>query len=145
AAVQAVAACLDQQVLFEAPHRIEALLTVLAEQLGRRAVTLCRELTKQFETVHTAAAAALPAWLAEDANRLRGEFVVVLHAAPAAAAADALPPAALHALRVLLRELPLRQAAALAAEIAGASRKALYAQALAWREQGARDDAVPGG
>jgi 16S rRNA (cytidine1402-2'-O)-methyltransferase len=145
AALEALAAEPATTVLFEAPHRISALADGLAARMPARRVTLARELTKQFETVHTAAAAALPAWLAEDANRLRGEFVVVLHAAPAAAAADALPPAALHALRVLLRELPLRQAAALAAEIAGAPRKALYAQALAWREQGAQDDAVPGG
>ena len=133
-----------QQVLFEAPHRIESLAQGLAEATPTRMLTLCRELTKQFETVATMDAVALPAWLAGDANRLRGEFVVVLHAAPpAAAAAGALPPAALQALRVLLDELPLKQAVALAARLSGAPRKALYAAALALRDgAGDPDDTV---
>lgn len=123
------------QVLFEAPHRIGELLTALAEGAAARRVTVCRELTKQFESLHSADAAALPAWLAADPNRSRGEFVLVLHAMPAppAADADALPEAALHTLRVLLRELPLKQAVALAAELSGAPRNALYQRALAER------------
>jgi 16S rRNA (cytidine1402-2'-O)-methyltransferase len=119
------------QILFEAPHRIADLLTELAAAAPTRAVTLCRELTKQFETIVTRPAAALPAWLAEDANRGRGEFVLVLHALPAEAVdADALPEAALRTLRVLLRELPLKQAVALAAELTLAPRNALYERAL---------------
>jgi 16S rRNA (cytidine1402-2'-O)-methyltransferase len=74
----------------------------------------------------------LPAWLAEDPNRQRGEFVVVLHAQVLPAErADALPEAAMRTLEVLLRELPLKQAVALAAELSGAPRNALYARALA--------------
>jgi 16S rRNA (cytidine1402-2'-O)-methyltransferase len=73
--------------------------------------------------------------LAADANRARGEFVLVLHAlAPAAPAEGSLPEAALQVLRVLLRELPLKQAVALAAEISGAPRNALYQWALAERD-----------
>lgn len=123
-------------LLFEAPHRIAELLQALAQAAPERAVTLCRELTKQFETVHTAAAASLPAWLAEDGNRARGEFVLVLHAQAAApAAADALSADALRTLGVLLRELPLKQAVALAAELSGSPRNALYQAALRQREQ----------
>jgi len=126
------------QVLFEAPHRIVALVAELAAGAPQRRLTLARELTKQFETVVTAPAGELPAWLAGDDNRQRGEFVLVLHALPAAPAADAaLDPAALHTLRVLLRELPLKQAAALAAEITGLPRKLLYQRALAERDGGA--------
>ncbi|MEO5734002.1 MAG: SAM-dependent methyltransferase, partial [Rubrivivax sp.] len=123
------------QLLFEAPHRIAELLTALATDAPLRRVTLCRELTKQFETVHTNLASTLPDWLAADANRGRGEFVLVLHALPPLAIADAdeLPPAALHTLQVLLRELPLKQAVALAAEISGAPRNALYERALVER------------
>ena len=121
------------QVLFEAPHRIAELLQALAEAAPQRRVTLCRELTKQFETVATRDAAALPAWLAEDSNRGRGEFVLVLHALPPSAADDTLPADALRTLRVLLRELPLKQAVALAAELSGTPRNALYQQALADR------------
>ncbi len=121
-------------VLFEAPHRIEALAAELAAEASSRRVTLCRELTKQFETAATMAAAELPGWLAADAQRLRGEFVLVLHALPAVVAADdALAPEAERTLNVLLRELPLKQAVALAAELSGAPRNLLYARALAQR------------
>ena len=118
------------QVLFEAPHRIVSLVHALAAQAPERSVTLCRELTKQFETIVTQPASRLPAWQAADANRERGEFVLVLHALPAAPAGDDLPPATLHTLRVLMRDLPLKQAVALAAEITGAPRNTLYARAL---------------
>ena len=129
------------QLLFEAPHRITDLAQALAEAAPERTVTLCRELTKQFESIVTHPAVALPAWLAADKNHERGEFVVVLHALPPeAAAADDLPATALHTLRVLLRELPLKQAVALAAELSGAPRKALYQRALA-----DRDGAAPAG
>jgi 16S rRNA (cytidine1402-2'-O)-methyltransferase len=137
AALQAAAAAAGNQVLFEAPHRIEALAAGLAEAAPARRLTLCRELTKQFETVATMAAAELPGWLAADANRCRGEFVLVLHALPAAtpAEADGLPSEAERLLGPLLRELPLKQAVALAAELSGAPRNALYQRALALRRQ----------
>ena len=133
------------QVLFEAPHRIQVLVGELAAGAPQRRLTLARELSKQFETVVTARAADLPAWLAADDNRQRGEFVLVLHALPSAPIdADALGPAALHTLQVLLRELPLKQAVALAAEISGAPRNALYQRALAERGgAGAGDTGAP--
>jgi len=132
-ALQMLAGRDETQVLFEAPHRIEALAQALAGACGPRPLTLCRELTKQFETVVTLAAADLPGWLADDPNRCRGEFVLVLHAR--AAAADA-GEAAAHdrTLRTLLAELPLKQAVALAAELTGAPRNALYARALALKD-----------
>jgi 16S rRNA (cytidine1402-2'-O)-methyltransferase len=130
----ALAAALAERrtvVLFEAPHRIAALLAALAAQAPTRRITVARELTKQFEAITTLAAGDAPAWLVADAHRERGEFVLVLHAlAPAAADEARLPQAAVHTLRVLLRELPLKQAVALAAEISGAGRNELYARAL---------------
>jgi len=132
AALAAALATGTTQVLFEAPHRIEALADALAAAAPQRRVTLCRELTKQFETVVTMAAGALPAWLAADANRRRGEFVLVVHAAPREAAVG-LPAEAERTLDLLLAELPLKQAVALAAAISGAPRNALYDAALARR------------
>jgi 16S rRNA (cytidine1402-2'-O)-methyltransferase len=130
------------QVLLEAPHRIAALLAALAEAAPQRRLTLARELTKQFEQVVTLPAAEAPAWLAADAQRQRGEFVLVLHALPAVAArAAGLPAPALQALAVLQRALPLAQAVALAAEIGGAPRKALYRHALAQRDGAGHADA----
>jgi 16S rRNA (cytidine1402-2'-O)-methyltransferase len=129
-ALHAVASATCAQVLFEAPHRIEALAQALASGCATRRVTLCRELTKQFETVATLPAEELPAWLEADPHRRRGEFVLVLHARPPVeteageAQHDSL-------LQTLLRTLPLKQSVGLAAELTGASRNALYARALA--------------
>lgn len=116
-------------LLFEAPHRIGALLRELAQRCGMRPVTLCRELTKQFESVVTLPAADLPAWLDADANRTRGEFVLVVHALPAPLT-NASPTAHDAVLRALLAALPLKQAVALATELTGAPRNALYERAL---------------
>jgi 16S rRNA (cytidine1402-2'-O)-methyltransferase len=113
-------------VLLEAPHRIEPLARALAP-LGQRPVTVCRELTKQFEEIATMACAGLAAWLAADAQRTRGEFALVLHAAPQAPQADD----DLRVLALLLQELPLKTAVKIAAEITGGSRNALYQAALA--------------
>jgi len=132
--LMALAARADTQVLFEAPHRIDALAGDLAEACGERPVSLCRELTKQFETVATMPAAQLPAWLAADANRARGEFVLVVHAAVPAATGDD-DNAHDRVLRTLLSELPLKQAVALAAELTGAPRNALYTRALALKAE----------
>lgn len=124
-AVQALAAEPRAVVLLEAPHRIEALACALAT-LGERPVTFGRELTKQFEEIATVPASDGPAWLSADANRLRGEFVVVLHGAPVAADAGD----DLRVLKLLLAELPLKTAVKLAAEITGASKNTLYDAAL---------------
>jgi 16S rRNA (cytidine1402-2'-O)-methyltransferase len=131
AALRRLGPAASAQLLFEAPHRIETLARELAALAPQRRVTLCRELTKQFETVATMPSAELPVWLAADANRLRGEFVLVLHAPePAYEPGDGPSAAAIDMLGVLLRELPLKQAVRLAAELSGAPRNALYQAAL---------------
>jgi 16S rRNA (cytidine1402-2'-O)-methyltransferase len=112
-AVQALEAEVRATVLLEAPR-----------------ITLARELTKQFEQIATLEAQALPAWLAADANRARGEFVLVLHPAPAAATGGT----DTRVLQLLLAELPLKTAVRLAAEITGQPRNALYDAALALRK-----------
>ncbi len=121
-------------VLLEAPHRIEALAHALAA-LGARAVTVGRELTKQFEEIATVAAQDLPAWLGQDANRLRGEFVLVLHPAPAnlGAAPDN------RVLKLLLDHLPLKTAVKLASDITGEPRNGLYEAALSLKNDGVKD------
>ena len=128
-----IAGAVPTQIVFEAPHRIAALLQALAAACPTRRITLCRELTKQFETVVTLRAAKLPAWLAAGANRSRGEFVLVLHALEPIAIDEAAATTE-RLLATLLRELPLKQAVSLAAELSGAPRNALYKRALELRD-----------
>jgi len=135
-AVQMLATQPIATVLLEAPHRIEALALALAV-LGERLVTVGRELTKQFEEIATLRADALPAWLAADANRLRGEFVLVLH--PLQATAEVAQDD--RVLKLLLEHLPLKTAVKLAADISGEPRNALYQRALALKAP-ASDDAA---
>jgi 16S rRNA (cytidine1402-2'-O)-methyltransferase len=130
-AVQKLAQESRAVVLLEAPHRIEALAQALAV-LGQRRVTLGRELTKQFEQIETLPAQDLSAWLAEKPERLRGEFVLVLHDAPV----DDATGEGLRVLQLLLPELPLKTAVKLAAEISGESKNTLYEQALTLKKQG---------
>jgi 16S rRNA (cytidine1402-2'-O)-methyltransferase len=114
------------QVLLEAPHRIEALANALGA-LGQRPVTVGRELTKQFEEIATVAAHDLMAWLQSNAQRTRGEFVLVVHAQIQVRAAgrdhDRL-------LKILMQALPLKSAVKVAAEISGEAKNALYDRAL---------------
>ena len=128
-AVQQLAQESRAVVLLEAPHRIEALAQALAV-LGPRRVTLGRELTKQFEQIETLPAQDLSAWLAEKPERLRGEFVLVLHDAPV----DDTTGEGLRVLHLLLPELPLKTAVKLAAEISGESKNTLYNLALALKK-----------
>lgn len=118
-------------VLLEAPHRIQALARDLGE-LGKRRITLGRELTKQFEQVVTLRCDEFAGWLAADPVHAKGEFALALHPLARASADDAGPDAeALRVLKLLLAELPLKGAARLAAEITGASKNALYQAGLA--------------
>ena len=131
-AVLALATETRAVVLLEAPHRIESLALALAS-LGSRAITLGRELSKQFEEVATVAAQDLPAWLAQDTNRLRGEFALVLH--PLTVTAKPLQDTRI--LKLLLEQLPLKTAVKLAADITGEPRNALYDLALTLKSGGA--------
>ena len=114
-------------ILYESTHRIAETVQALADVLGDRRVCVARELTKLFEESHTAKATELPAWLRADANRQRGEFVLVLEGADASASA---PREAERILRTLLKELGASKAAKLAAELTGLPRKELYAIAV---------------
>jgi 16S rRNA (cytidine1402-2'-O)-methyltransferase len=124
-AVQALQADARAVVILEAPHRMEALARAMAP-LGGRLVTVCRELTKQFEEIATVAAQDLSAWLAAGSQRTRGEFALVLHPGEEARAKDD----GHRVLQLLLAELPLKTAVKLAADITGAPRNELYEAAL---------------
>tara|TARA_R110000787_G_scaffold12074_12_gene39252 strand:- start:2063 stop:2938 length:876 start_codon:yes stop_codon:yes gene_type:complete len=114
-------------ILYESSHRIESCAKDLADLLGPRKVMLAREITKRFEQSIVCSADALPDWLAADANRLRGEFVLIIEAAQETQAEDA---EAERVLRILLAELPAARAAKVAASLTGLKKNALYAMAL---------------
>lgn len=121
-------------VFYEAPHRIIESIVDMANVLGStRHITIARELTKTFETIHRCALGEAQAWLEKDANQQRGEFVLLVEAA-AIKEAEALPEEALRILKLLLEELPLKQAVKLATDITKAKKNVLYEQALALKQ-----------
>jgi len=125
-ALKPVAATL---VFYEAPHRIFEMTDALCATLeAGRQVVFARELTKLFEEVHRCTLAEARAWLEADANRQKGEFVVLVEGAPHAAEGD--DAEAERILAILLEECPVKQAAALAAKITGKKKNALYERAL---------------
>ena len=119
-------------VFYEAPHRILETISALAETLGpARRVVIARELTKLFETIHVCPLGDALAWLESDANRQRGEFVLIVDTPEAEDGDDV---EAGRVLQLLLDDgLPVKQAAKLAHAITGAPKNALYERALALR------------
>ncbi|WP_321874419.1 16S rRNA (cytidine(1402)-2'-O)-methyltransferase [Burkholderia ubonensis] len=133
-ALQALAAHPYALVFYEAPHRIVETVAALADAFGpARRLLIARELTKLHEQLFQGTLAEGLTWLEGDANRQRGEFVLVVEGAPAdQGAADDTAHDAL--LRLLLEEVPVKSAAKLAAALTGASRNALYARALVLKD-----------
>ena len=121
-------------VLYEAPHRIVECVEDLAKVLGEnRKITFCRELTKTFETIYTCDLNEASAWLQADTNQQRGEFVLLIEAAPVVEAEE-ISIEAQRVLKCLLAELPLKQAVALATEITNLKKNDLYELALALKQ-----------
>ena len=115
-------------MFYESSHRIGESVDAIAEVFPTRQLCLARELTKLFEQSITATATEVSAWLKQDSNRSRGEFVLVLEGAEASDA-HADDAEATRILRVLMQELGASQAAKLAAEITGRRKNELYALA----------------
>ncbi len=117
-------------VFYEAPHRILDSIADLSLVLGvERRITFARELTKTFETIYSCNLGDAVAWLNADANQQRGEFVLLIEAA-ASKEEDAIPEEAIRIMKLLLAELPLKQAVALATEITRLKKNDLYEFAL---------------
>ena len=115
-------------VFYEGPHRVLETVVDLAAVLGERTLVIARELTKLFESIHSGPLTAAVAWLKEDPNRQRGEFVLLVSGAPASADDGE----GERVLRLLLADgLPVKQAARLASAITGAAKNVLYDLALA--------------
>jgi 16S rRNA (cytidine1402-2'-O)-methyltransferase len=125
---------------YEAPHRVVECVADLAAGLpGEREIVIARELTKLFETVHRGPLAQAQSWLEADADRRRGEFVLLVSTGGTAAAGLSVDSDAV--LKALLAELPLAQSVKLACTITGLRRGELYPRALELTGQKAVPDA----
>ena len=123
-------------VFFESGHRIVASLQDMAQVLGldRRAV-VARELTKVFETIQDDTLGGLCGWVQADHHQQKGEFVVLVQGVTRAGNAEA-DAEAERIVRLLLDELPVKQATALAAKITGQKKNFLYSMALKMIDDG---------
>ena len=122
-------------IFYEAPHRIVDMLKDCQRVYGgQRKVVLARELTKTFETVHGDELDALIPWVEADQNQQKGEFVVLVQGAEARDESG-IDAEAERILLILLKDLPVKQAAALAANITGLKKNALYQRALELKEK----------
>lgn len=115
-------------VFYESPRRVIDTLTTMLNVFGDRQIVTARELTKTFETIHALPLSEMIEWLQEDDNRTRGEFVLMV--AGKTDVEEELSAEATRTLLLLMKELPLKKAAALTAEIYGLKKNALYAWGL---------------
>ncbi len=119
-------------VLLESSHRIVASVSDIAEVLGvSRQLVLARELTKKFETVLAGTVSQVLATLEADADQCRGEFVLLLKGAEVKSDQGYQIEALL---KILIAELPMKQATGLAAKITGRNKNELYQLALTLKE-----------
>jgi 16S rRNA (cytidine1402-2'-O)-methyltransferase len=136
--LQQLAGAPETLVFYESCHRIAASLADLVAVFGaERPAAMARELTKLHETLLRGSLAELAARVEADPDQQRGEIVLVVGGAPARAD-DALSAEVDKLLQVLVAQLPVRQAAALAAQWSGLKKNALYQRAQAIRDAGGR-------
>ena len=120
-------------VVYEAPHRIVDLLVDMCDMLGpQRRATIARELTKTYETILNGTLEDLATCVSADPDQSKGELVVMV-----AGAGDTKDDSAKveGVLRVLLEELPTRQAVRLAVGLTGERRNKVYRMAMELSEK----------
>ncbi|QIQ73343.1 MULTISPECIES: 16S rRNA (cytidine(1402)-2'-O)-methyltransferase [Pseudomonas syringae group] len=118
-------------IYYEAPHRILECLQDMELVFGAdRHALLAREITKTFETLKGLPLGELRAFVESDSNQQRGECVVLVAGWTQPEEDDVVGAEARRVLGLLLEEMPLKRAAALAAEITGVRKNLLYQVAL---------------
>lgn len=127
-------------VFYEAPHRVRATVAEFAATFDPdRTLVIARELTKTFETIAAMPLRDAEGWIAADANRERGEFVLVVDAPALTAPMAALDEQGERWLAALLAELPPARAARVVAAVTGADRDEVYRRAVALKGQATQD------
>jgi len=122
-------------VFYESSHRLLDTLEDLARSLGaERPALLARELTKVHETLASSSLGGLLEWVGADTDQRRGEMVLVVGGAEQQSGRRTRMDAE-RLLRVLVEELPLKQAATLTAKLTGQKKNRLYQLALGWQRE----------
>ncbi len=121
-------------VFYESTHRIVESIDDIATVFGEASeLVLAKELTKTFERFVSGGCLNVKAWLLADRGHCKGEFVLII------------PPRVLQVpvhtettrlLRILLAELPLKQAVKIAARLTRENKNEVYTLALALQEVG---------
>lgn len=133
-AIARVASSSCSSIIYEAPQRVLSLLESLEELvLPDRQISLCRELTKRFETVRRGSVAEIKQWVASDDNQQRGEIVVVL--SPFESSVEQLQQGDQRLARLLLKEMPISRVAKVMAAHTGLKRQDIYASLEAFSER----------
>ena len=123
-------------IFYESTHRILDTLEDMQSVLGEeRYIVLAREITKTWETITGNTIKNLREWLLEDANRTKGEMVLIVEGKPKSDNNDEISSQAVKALELIAEELPLKKAAAIVAELYGYKKNALYQFGLAHLEK----------
>lgn len=123
----------ETMIFYEAPHRIVESVADMATVFGAdREATLCRELTKTFETIKKLPLGELAAFIAQDSNQQKGEIALVVAGAPQSA------EVACDYDDWLLRiadELPPKKAAGIVADVLGLKKAQVYDRLLALQDK----------
>lgn len=124
------------QVYYESSHRIVATIEAMTSIYGeQRKVVLARELTKMFEQIYRGDLAGLLEWISLDPMHQKGEFVLMVDGHEEDAESDEITSSTEDLLKVLLEELPVKQAAGIAAKITGKKKNDLYKKAMLLRSK----------
>jgi 16S rRNA (cytidine1402-2'-O)-methyltransferase len=131
-------------VFYESPHRVvESVASMSAIFDDAREIIICRELTKKFETIVRLKLKDAVTWLESHENNQRGEFVLILSKPSNVGQIEAemaQTQALERMLKILLDELPLKQAVALAVKLTGEKRNLVYEMALGMKEVNSPND-----
>ena len=131
--VQALANVDYTAVFYETPRRIIDTMEIVGKVLPEHDVTLCREMTKTFESFYRLKAKDAVEFLKADADRTKGEFVVAIGALKVET--SSIPANVEKALKELIKTSPVKQVAAVLADLTGIKKNDLYNLALKLKEE----------
>lgn len=119
-------------IFYESTHRLLDTLQDMQTVFGTdKQIVLAKELTKTWETIVSYPVNQLIYWLNEDVTRQKGEFVLIVEGHTKSD--KDIDPNVINTLKLLVKELPLKKAAAITAEIYGLKKNQLYQIGLSFQ------------